>query len=237
MPRPLVHHYHLYIPVGAEDLAATIWREHVAALEASGLGRRLLRMETSVVGEAFDLPSPPCPHRIVRFAAGHELLTLDRLRAAAHAGDPDTFFLYCHSKGVTHGTGTPEADLNTRWRKAMLAHVVDGWRDSLAPLSAGRCDAAGPFYLEPEAWLARQPYFGRVPYFAGNFWWATSDYLRGLPPITVDDERYLAEIWIGLARPRAFSRTRNIWPSISHCRRSCLTHAVRNRLWPSHSPW
>ena len=233
MPRPLVHHYHLYVPDGGERLAASIWQEHVAALSASGLGGRLTRMETSLVGGDLDLPPPPCPHAIVRFPAGHEMLTLARLQAAAVTSDPGTCFLYCHSKGVTHGTGSAEAALNTQWRQAMLAHVVHGWRDAVAPLAAGRADIAGGFYLEPRVWQHHHPGFGATPYFAGNFWWATADHLRRLPQMSVDGDRYLAEVWIGLAPHRAFSRSRNVWPSTSRCRRLRIAHAIRNRLWPA----
>lgn len=230
MPRPLIHHYHLYVPRGAEALAAAIWREHVAALTVSGLGQRLLRMETSLVGGSLDLPSPPCPHEVVRFPGGHEMLTLDRLQTAAHAADPDTCFLYCHSKGVTHGTRSPEAVLNTHWRKAMQGHVVYGWRDALGPLATGRADVAGPFYLEPDAWVGTHPQFGTTPYFAGNFWWATGRHIRSLPRVPVDGERHLAEVWIGMAPHRAFSRTRNVWPAAARCLRARIAHSIRNRL-------
>jgi len=232
MPQPLVHHYHLFVPPGGEPLAAAIWREHLAALAASGLGRRLAWMETCVVGGEIPLPPPPCPHTVVRFPGGHEMRTLDRLRTDAETRDPDACYLYCHSKGVTHGTRSADAVLNTHWRRAMLGHVVHGWRDAVAPLVAGRCDVAGPFYLEPAAWQARHPAFGGTPYFAGNFWWATAAHVRRLPRLPVDGNRYLAEIWIGLAPHRAFSRTRNVWPNASRCRRARLAHAIRNRLRP-----
>lgn len=228
----LVHFYHLYVPPGAEELAAAIWREHVAALETSGLARRLTRMETSMVGGTLDLPRPPCTHALVRFADGNELLTIDRLWAAAHEADPDTCFLYCHSKGVTHGTRSPEARLNTHWRRAMLGHVVHGWRDSLAPLAMGACEAAGGFYLEPQAWRLRHPGFGDTPYFAGNFWWATGRHIRSLPRLPLAGERHLAEVWIGMAPHRAFSRTRNVWPAATRCLRARIVHAIRNRLRP-----
>lgn len=232
MPRPLIHHYHLYVPRGGEPRAAAIWREHVAALAAAGLGRRLSRMETCLVGGDIDLPPPPCPHEIVRFPAGHEMLTLDRLKTAAHRADPLACFLYCHSKGVTYPTGSPAARLNAHWREAMLAHVVHGWRDSLAPLVGGTADVAGPFYLEPKRWSTAHARFGQTPYFAGNYWWSTAEHLRRLPRFAIDGDRFLAEIWIGFAPHRAFSRTRNVWPSMSRCRRARIAHAIRNRLWP-----
>lgn len=236
MPRPLVHYYHLYVPQGAEALAAAIWREHVAALAASGLVRRLTRMETSLVGGDLDLPPPPCPHEVVRFPSGHEMLTIDRLQGAAQVAETGTCFLYCHSKGVTYAPRSPDTLLNTHWRQAMLAHVVHGWRDSLAPLADGRCDVAGPFYLEPGKWAETHPHFGRTPYFAGNFWWATADHIRRLPRLPIDADRHLAEIWIGLAPHRAFSRTRNVWPALSRCRRIRIAHAIRNCLWPGREP-
>ena len=37
--------------------------------------------------------------------------------------------------------------------------------------------------------------------FGGNFWWSTAGYLRGLPPLEYDD-RYKAEGWIGLDKPK-----------------------------------
>lgn len=236
MSRPLLHHYHLFVPSGAEEVATRIWSEHVAALESSGLGRRLERMETCLVGGEIDLPPPPCRHDVVRFPGGHEMITLDRLRARVDEVPPDACFLYCHSKGVTKAARSEEATLCSHWRGAMLGHVVHGWRDSLRPLASGRCDVAGAFYLEPAAWCGRQPHFGGSPYFAGNYWWATAGHLRRLPRPALDGDRYLAETWVGMVPHAAFSRTRNVWPSTSRCRRSRLRHAIRNRFWPGRDP-
>jgi hypothetical protein len=118
----------------------------------------------------------------------------------------------------------------------MLAHVVRGWRDDVSALVGGDYDASGPFFLEADVWRSRIPHFGAYSYFAGNFWWATADHLRRLPPVGLDVPRHDAEVWIARTPLRAFSRSRNVFPSATATRRMRLLHGLDRcgyPLWPA----
>ena len=55
-----------------------------------------------------------------------------------------------------------------------------------------------------------------IPMAAGNFWWASGDYLRSLPPPMtglVEPNRIEAEIWIGRGDPKVGSECVG-WPRI-----------------------
>lgn len=237
---PSLHHfYHLFVPAGAVCRADAIWREHVHALRSSGLAAALDSMHLSIVGEAFDAVPPPCRCTVERFETGHEMVTLRTIqqRAATLAGD--ALVSYCHSKGVTYPPRTRAALRADSWRRAMLAHAVHGWRDTVPPLTTGRYDTSGPFFLEAEAWRYRVPHFGNRSYFAGNFWWSRVDHLRRLPPVALDVPRHAAEVWVGLVPPRPFSRSLNVFPSFAGTARMRVLHALQRRgvpVWKTPGP-
>jgi hypothetical protein len=111
---------------------------------------------------------------------------------------PGWYVLYFHSKGASHEN---PHDFSNIWRRCMMRHAVTNWRDCVDDLNDGY-DAVGSHWMEPPATPAGHHIF------AGNFWWATSDFLRTLPSIMVRDRikesgidsidsRYEAEVWLG----------------------------------------
>ena len=236
MATALHHTYHLFVPPGATRLAAGIWREHLAALRRSGLAAALDSLHVNVVGERIDIDPPACRHTVAHVASGHEMVTLQTVERLARGLADDGLVLYCHSKGVTYRPGTSAAARAASWRRAMLAHVVRGWRDDVSALVGGPHDAAGPFFLEADVWRPRIPDFGPYSYFAGNFWWATAAHLRRLPAVGLDVPRHDAEVWIARVPLRAFSRSRNVFPGLTATRRMRLLHAIHRcgfPLWPT----
>lgn len=129
---------------------------------------------------------------------GNEYVTLNALRRHAQSHPGAT--LYAHTKGAYENT-----DFRARWRRSMTHRVINGWPGNLTHLESGAADAVGCH------WLTEAEYPGMfgpmtVPmegsgFFAGNFWMATNNYLRRLPPCTAEP-RWQAEAWIGLGRPR-----------------------------------
>lgn len=234
MALSLHHVYHLFVPTGAVRRADAIWREHVAALRSSGLAAALESMHLNIVGKNIDVVAPSCPHTVDYFETGHEMVSLRTIQQRATTLADDALVLYCHSKGVTYPAGTRKAYRADSWRRAMLAHVVHGWRDTVPPLTTGRYDASGPFFLEATAWQGRIPRFGCHSYFAGNFWWSRADHLRRLPPVVLDVPRHAAEVWIGRVPPRPFSRSLNVFPRFSATVWMRIVHAVHRqglRVW------
>lgn len=102
---------------------------------------------------------------------------------------PGFAVLYFHTKGAIHN-GNPVYEL---WRRCMEKAVLYKWRSCVEDLSLRKLDSAGAHWLRPNQY----PIIGRTPYWGGNFWWATSDFLNTLPPIDVTLSRYEAEVWIG----------------------------------------
>jgi hypothetical protein len=204
----LAHFYHLW----ADGDWVVPAREHFAALAGSGFSGRV---HLGLVGQA-----DARRHAAVRVrelwpgelsvcaeaGTGFEQVTLSRVRAFARSGRAEAV-LYAHAKGAYH----PEP-VNDQWRRDMTARVVTGWRDCVALL--GGYDAVGAHWLRP----GTSSPDGTVttdgpPFFAGNFWWATTAYLSGLAePGTAS--RYEAEGWIGTDRPHVHDLAPG-WPVYS----------------------
>lgn len=127
-----------------------------------------------------------------RYGQRSELPTFAHLRAWLKT-HPDWYVLYHHSKGVTK----PTCPVRRNQRNRMEEHVIKNWKTCVADLDKGY-EAVGINMVHPKKRPA-QP--GR--YFAGNFWWANSNYLRTLPTIPdsvkqyCDPERCVAEGWVG----------------------------------------
>lgn len=131
----------------------------------------------------------------------NENLTLVMLEewVKSHAG---WHVLYFHAKGSTHGEGDPLNVLGTNWRNCLMRGVVENWRRCVADLDAG-CDSVGSHWMPGMV-------DGTQNIWAGNFWWATSDFLRTVPSIYLRDRikvsgikslesRYESEVWLGNA--------------------------------------
>jgi hypothetical protein len=119
--------------------------------------------------------------------SGWEQVTLEALRRFVEDFDGHVF--YAHTKGAWSQT-----PLAVRWREMMTEETVGGWEKCVRALE--RAEVAGPFWLrssEPEHALHDH-------FFAGNFWWARSEYLRTLGPVRTSS-RFDAEGWVGLGRP------------------------------------
>lgn len=109
--------------------------------------------------------------------------------------------LYFHAKGCTHPPGEHYGDnISAPWRRAMMADLIDNWRLCVIDLEQGYDGACSHFM--------RHMADGTQHIAAGNFFWATSDFLRTLPSIylrerikvsgiAAAESRFEAEVWIG----------------------------------------
>lgn len=213
----IAHFYHLW--------AAGAWvppaREHAQALVAASFPGQVT---VSLVG-------PPADRAVARERMGAWLSALtnqpswiesDRgfeqvtIRALhSWAGRADGRVLYAHTKGA-HNQST----WDTLWRRSMTRHVVTDWKRCVALLDDGY-EAVGCHYLRPEN---DNPKPVLSPFYGGNFWWATTAYIRRLP-VVGDASPYDAEAWIGLADPHAYD-LRPGWPHestflLDECESTC----------------
>ena len=76
----------------------------------------------------------------------------------------------------------------------MIHDTVTRWRECVRALN--RVQTAGPCWLKSEDPMHKE----HSKFFAGNFWWARSDYVAGLPRVK-NENRFQAEGWIGLRSP------------------------------------
>jgi hypothetical protein len=107
---------------------------------------------------------------------------------------------YFHMKGISHHHSTRSQLQVDRWRNTMENVVIRRWRDCVAKLQLG---------YESSGVLWHRAFNGH--YWAGNFWWATAEFLSTLPPLEANGQiasgRFEAEVWIGRGPrlPRVFN--------------------------------
>lgn len=125
---------------------------------------------------------------------GWEHVTLNQVHEWARS-TPGGLVLYCHTKG-THTV----TELNDAWRRCMTRLVVGRWRECAGLLRNFSYDLVGTHWMDPGG----TPLDPEIPYFCGNFWWAKTDYLAGLPALGNPHNRFEAELWIGRGAPFAY---------------------------------
>lgn len=102
--------------------------------------------------------------------------------------------LYLHSKGVSN----PGDESKVKWRRLMMRELVENWRSCIQQLN--NYDVIGV------NWRDLPP----VSHFCGNFWYASTSYLRKLSDFDIyynnplykiwdkiNDKRLGCEFWIG----------------------------------------
>lgn len=187
----LAHFYHVYAD-GAWEKPV---REHVSLLVKSGLMENLGYAAVGIVGKPenrrkvrnllgwdFDI--------VAEANTGWEQVTIEKMHFYAQFSDDA--ILYAHTKGAYSNDALAKA-----WRESMTEDTVVRWREAVTALE--KYDVAGPYWLKSDQPEHREHGF----FFAGNFWWANSDYLAKLPPVKTE-HRFQAEGWIGLGDPKAF---------------------------------
>lgn len=115
--------------------------------------------------------------------------TLDALNSYCKDNTCDVW--YAHTKGASNCRPDVPSHIqrNIRsWRGVMCHDIMTRHQECKRLLEEN--DAVGPL-------LSLDKPSG--PHFVGNFWWATSDHIRSLPPISPERHslRWFAENWIG----------------------------------------
>lgn len=178
----LWHWYHIYADGQWTEPVA----EHMAALQSSGLLDELSGIYLGVVGTdenraaAVQAVKDVAPDAQVEVEApfAWEQISLSRLRRIANR--TEGYYLYAHTKSAFNTT-----PLNINWRKSMEFYNVIKWRDAIGFLAD--VSTVGCHWCQDKFW-------------GGNYWWAKSSYLRGLPEPKMIN-RWNAEEWIGTNEP------------------------------------
>lgn len=206
--KPIAIFYHCLFQIDDRELPAAIdiSVEQMAALESSGLVDACSELIVGVNGgeESRVLAEMILPRKSKVTYHGlqchNELRTLLLLEEFVKT-HPDWYVLYHHAKNATHSEATTHGSLGTRWRRCMERTCVHRWRECVAALDQG-FEAVGAHWMTGQGWDRSQHYF------AGTFYWATSNFMRMLPSITKRERiilsgldsaesRYEAEVAIG----------------------------------------
>ena len=114
----------------------------------------------------------------------YEWITLEKLWEDAINTDEEYYVLYLHNKGATHINAKIK---NAKyWRQYMLYFCVSRWQDCIKELQN---------FIAVGVDLSQE---NNNLWFAGNFWWTKSSYIKKLEnPSKFINDRMYAEMWLG----------------------------------------
>lgn len=219
--KPLVVFYHTRLfggePKIDPDYSITLMSEQMALLKASGLLQAAQEVVICINGDTQNRLAArslaPAKARFIDNGADALglLRTVNALRQWC-VEHPGWYVCFWHIKGVTH----PWDLLNARWRQCMERCVIRNWHRCVADLNAG-WESVGAHWLTPEQYRG----IVKLPFWGGQFFWATSDFLATLPALpsnpTRREEWFLSENWIGMGRRPKVRDYAPHWPGIESC--------------------
>ena len=157
--------------------------------------------------------------KIVHSSETHTLMEYPSLQLVKDLCDESVetqYVLYFHMKGVSRGNSVNMSD----WRKFMEYWTIDQWKLCVTRLDEGY-DTVGTNYINV-AFLGIDQHPANWPHYSGNFWWASSEYIKTLEPLPhpssygnvktskytgyqitgTDYYRFDHEVWIGSKNPK-----------------------------------
>lgn len=180
--KPIYVFYHI-CPKG--DLWESIVDEQVSQLRSSGLYDKSERIyygcscpdcDALLMDKFQMLPKfQPLKKAIVPKCQTHENLTVNAMLEFSRDPTTDAYVLYMHSKGITQRSA-----MQQEWRRLMMHWMVGHHERCVDILRRG-------FYTVGTLVQIT------LMHYSGNFFWATSDYLRTLSPIIKLQNRLNAE--------------------------------------------
>lgn len=197
--------YHCWLP-NEQGLEVVI--EQVAALKTSGLYAAADQILVGFNGDPYHSQylAEFLPRAEIHHVPPHGEAATIQLLQHWLADKEHWAVCYHHTKSITHPPGGPY----TNWRRCLQRVVIENWERCVEDLENG-AESVGAHWVNPHP---------TQQYYAGNFWWANSDYLRALPPIdtqTVNGKSYEAEVWIGKVLPRRTRAVDYVRHPIMHC--------------------
>lgn len=186
--------------------AASIVDEQMRALRDSGLLDSASELIIGINGakESEDLANAFLPGNAKRVYHGRDsrnensTICLMEDFAKSH---PGWYLLYHHSKGVSHDPSSDYAKMAGRWRRCMQRRCVENWDRAVGLLDRG-FEACGCH------WLTGMGHDHSQHFFAGTFYWVTSDFFSTIPSMKTRERirlsglgalesRYEAEVHLG----------------------------------------
>lgn len=164
----------------------------VDALQSNGLDKITEDITACVVSDTEMDTSVMIPNATYRFMGPthlYERPALLHLRRLAAEDTEEVYYWYVHTKGLRwFGTSTESNVVD--WIRMMLYWNLQRWEIAVQKLQEGYSSCGCNLYMH-------------VPFYAGNFWWATSDCLRKLPE-TIGPDYNDPEFWVLLSDPKPY---------------------------------
>ena len=168
-----IHNCHI------KEVGLDILTEMISIIEKTGIKIIILN-----VGEPVE-----SSHTVVQLTDDikvFEILSINYIREYCETNECSV--LYVHTKGINHLANGRLSKVND-WKNMMLYFLVHRHKDCLALLED--YDVVGCNYQATPS-----------PHFSGNFWWASSEHIRKLKPIT--PPRHNAEWWLFTHQPNYY---------------------------------
>lgn len=170
------------------------WRcivaEIVAAINYSGLYNAADKIYVCHAGQ--DSYSYPEKYEVNRVSKVSEF-EFPALQMLSENSQPGDKCLYLHTKGVSRN----DDPIVQGWRRYMIKYCVAEWQACVNALDSH--DMAGPLWLDSKGWGTR---VGTKQFYAGNYWWATGDYIGKIRAPKIQPNRWLAEGWAYSGKPK-----------------------------------
>jgi hypothetical protein len=198
LEKKIYHFYHSYAD-GENSVLA--FKEHLDNLISSNLSKHLEKFYVGIIGsdanretikELFFSAASEIPLEIVvESTDGFEQVTLEKMHE--HAKSQHGYYFYAHSKSAANASS-----FNECWMYTMEYYNLVNWTEVVQHLKSN--DAAGCYWLTHEGYPDLIHWYhtnhDTNSFFAGNYWWTTSEVIRELP-LPDKSNRYMAEQWIG----------------------------------------
>ena len=181
--------FHVYLQRGYTHILLSKFKK----FQASGLYEKANKIYLTLFGDVdnnkeflSDLKDlyPKIEYAVISNAEfNNEPDTLNLMLKKAKEYETNTPMLYLHTKGLSHTH--PDVKKNVEsWVRYLDLFVIYKWEECVKALET--YDAAGGFYVS------------NPKHFQGNFWWANSDYIKGLSKINLENIKNLnrGEFWI-----------------------------------------
>lgn len=197
MMPPIFIFYHVCLDLPNRDYGFSLVNEQLANLKLSGVWDAAKQIFIGVNGDEEAM-------KFVRHMAGDKPIVFQNEPEMRPSGEIPTMrtmhemskvydghrFLYLHTKGASHPPGSPGWEHRRDWRKTMENVVIWRWRECMSHMDRG-AESVGNWWNEAP----------NGSYWAGTFFWATSDFLATLPFLSIEGHhsagRFEAEVWIG----------------------------------------
>lgn len=182
---------------------ADIIEQQLYRIKKSGLYDRMNKLYIGLLG---DKPARQFSKKIeiiyqLNQPSLEQSFTLTHLHLSSYMFNGQIF--YIHTKGVSHNSGK-EDDNQKDWRKLMEHYIIDRWKTCVSELEKN--DVVGVNWHLGEGHMNAKAKYAEgtpiTPHVSGNFWWATTDYIKRLPILFPLKSKYECEFWIGKTVPK-----------------------------------